>query len=881
MDESLYKLWAKTAPDHSGQWHPLFLHLLDVAACAEAILDREPESAKQYYASILGLPWNEAHPWLLAIIACHDLGKASPGFFAKWPEAPAHGLKMPRSPTTRVNHAFISQIALESILQDLGWPFALAELTAAVAGCHHGQRASHHELGNLEFDCSAMGDGVWTEARSQIFRAILSVFNPVSTPQKETLSGPEFMLLSGLTSFADWIGSNTEWFDYGTPRDCADLAAWYAKSKAAADQALDAIGWDRRTPLSPDFRTFKEVFGFPPRPLQQAVSDAVQSISGPSVLLLEAPMGEGKTEAAFYIHLEQQRKNKHRGLYIALPTKATGNAMFKRTMEFLSKQGCERPLDLQLLHGASILNEDFCRLKISGVNDPESGGEVRAGEWFTNKKRALLSEYGVGTVDQALLPILPVKHNFVRLWGLANRVVVFDEIHAYDAYTGTLLIHLVRWLLSLGSTIVLLSATLPPSIRRKLASTTGTALPESALYPRLTVFTQGKAEQIHFSTDPERRQTIRIKGVAPDLSSVNHALEEDLPTQGMGLVLMNTVGRAQEYFLTFPEGEPVKTQGALVGKRLPDGTEVYLFHARYPAVLRQKREDFLLKVFGKKGDRSGRKILIATQVVEQSLDLDFDYMITDLAPIDLLLQRAGRLWRHKDNPRPLDEPILTIAGLTPHAPPDFEKPLWWSSVYGEGLLLKTWTLLADKKEIILPDEIDSLVTAAYEDQVQISSELAERLDQAVIEGEGEDLAKTGQANLAIIGLPDDDSWNDPARFILYDEDDPLVHRSLAARTRLGEESVSAIPLTSLEKELILSMPDFSQARELFFKALSITRKSIVRQLKQCGIPEAWQKSPLLRNCFPMILDENGFWEQDARVRLDEALGLLYQEKEDL
>ncbi len=97
-----------------------------------------------------------------------------------------------------------------------------------------------------------------------------------------------------------------------------------------------------------------------------------------------------------------------------------------------------------------------------GIHDPETGGEVRAGEWFTNKKRALLSEYGVGTVDQAILPILPVRHNFVRLWGLANRVVVFDEIHAYDAYTGTLLVHLLRWLLSLGSSVVLLSATLPP-----------------------------------------------------------------------------------------------------------------------------------------------------------------------------------------------------------------------------------------------------------------------------------------------------------------------------------------------------------------------------------------------------------------------------------
>ena len=148
-------------------------------------------------------------------------------------------------------------------------------------------------------------------------------------------------------------------------------------------------------------------------------------------------MGEGKTEAAFFAHLELQRNLGHRGLYVALPTKATGNAMFKRTLKFLRGQGMNRPLDLQLMHGGTLLNDTFQGLRFSGIHDPAAGGEVRAGEWFTNKKRALLSEYGVGTVDQALLPILPVRHNFVRLWGLANRVVVFDETDSIIKADGT------------------------------------------------------------------------------------------------------------------------------------------------------------------------------------------------------------------------------------------------------------------------------------------------------------------------------------------------------------------------------------------------------------------------------------------------------------
>src|SRR5690606_11614407 len=121
------------------------------------------------------------------------------------------------------------------------------------------------------------------------------------------------------------------------------------------------------------------------------------------------------------------------------------------------------------LHGAAMLNDSFREIqqRLAPIYGMEADAGVRAGEWFSNKKRALLSEYGVGTVDQALLPILPVRHNFVRLWGLANRVVVFDEIHAYDAYTGTLLIQLIQWLHYLGSSVILLSATVPPSFRRQ------------------------------------------------------------------------------------------------------------------------------------------------------------------------------------------------------------------------------------------------------------------------------------------------------------------------------------------------------------------------------------------------------------------------------
>lgn len=881
MDNTLANLWAKTSRNGGSGWHPLILHMLDVAASADAILAREPESTRKRMAAILGMEWKDAHAWLLLVIACHDLGKACPGFQCKWENL--SGMDSGRSPNTEINHAFVSQIALTEMLQERGWPDELAELVADAVGCHHGSRASPNTLDHLMGDRRAMGKDDWTEARRGLLEALLEVFKPDKIPVKQKLSGPDFMLLSGLTSFSDWIGSNEDWFRFGSPKDCDDIRGWFQARRAKAEQALNAVGWEHRVPLSPEPKSFKQVFRFPPRPLQQAVADALTDLQTPAILLVEAPMGEGKTEAAFFAHLELQRRFGHRGLYVALPTKATGNAMFKRTLKFLRSQGSDRQLDLQLLHGGALLNDTFQNLKVSGIHDPETGGEVRAGEWFTNKKRALLSEYGVGTVDQALLPILPVRHNFVRLWGLANRVVVFDEIHAYDAYTGTLLVHLLRWLLALGSSVVLLSATLPPSIRRKLAEVVDADLPEPEVeYPRLSAFCPGEeVHQKHFEADPTRRLKLRLQAIPPDLPGMRSALEGHLANGGMGLALVNTVQRAQDLYRTFPDGEPLEREGQRIGKRLPDGTEVFLFHARFPADRRQNREDQALETFGEGGNRGGRKILIATQVAEQSLDVDFDLIATDLAPIDLVLQRAGRLWRHARKSRPVSEPTLLVAGLTGDEPPSFGKPLWWGAVYREDVLLRTWSLLRDgqREHITLPDEIDTLVQAVYEEQVDVSESQRERLNKALMNGDGKVIAHTGQANQAIIGFPDDASWNDPARFVLYDEDEPEVHRTLMAQTRLGEDSVVAIPLWPEDGFGSETTPVFVQSKAWFLRAVSLARKGVVKKLQKRGVPEGWKKSSLLRNCFPLILSTDGRWTEDTTVRLDDDLGLAYETKE--
>ena len=742
---------------------------------------------------------------------------------------------------------------------------------------------------NLEGNRRAVGETEWADLRTEVLQALADVFKPEAAPTKREMNGPEFMLLAGLTSFADWIGSNTDWFKFGEPAATQDLTGWFAGRVGCAQRALDALGWQPRLPLLARRTAFAEAIGFAPRPLQEATANALAEASTPPILLIEAPMGEGKTEAAWYAHLELQRRFGHRGLYIAMPTQATGNALFERTLSFLRARGAERVLDLQLVHGGAALSESFLALRLAPVYDDggKSDGEecsestVRASEWFTHKKRALLSEYGVGTVDQALLPILPVRHHFVRLWGLANRVVVFDEIHAYDAYTGTLLLHLVHWLHALGSSVILLSATLPPGFRRALAGRLGTALPDGeAPYPRLTLFAPGSVSQRHFGADATRRLRVRVQAIGSTLPELHDAVWSRLVDGGMGLVLVNTVQRAQDLYRLLPEGERLLERGQPVGKRLPDGTEVYLFHARYPADRRQQRERRALDTFGKPtggGEpRSGRKILIATQVAEQSLDLDFDLIATDLAPIDLLLQRAGRLWRHRRDQRPLAEPLLLIAGLAGDDPGDFGRPLWWNEVYAEARLLQTWCLLSDDANgtCVLPDDIDVWVRRVYEDEVAIPEELQARFERARNDAEGDTFAKRTFANHEIIGLPDDASWADNPR-LLYDEDDPLVHRTLAAQTRLGEESLTVIPLWPADRYDAEVVPGTEQAKAWCTRALRVSRKSVVQRLKRQGLPKVWQQSPWLRNCFPMRLDAQDAWTEDTSIHLDDVLGLVY------
>jgi CRISPR-associated endonuclease/helicase Cas3 len=697
-------------------------------------------------------------------------------------------------------------------------------------------------------------------------------------PSLQRFSGASFMRLAGLASFADWIGSSLPFAPMGE-----DLNEYYAAALDRTSAVLDAIGWRPRESLMREPVPLDDLFAylstpespFRARNLQVCVAELVEDATGPTLLLLEAPTGEGKTEAAFYAHTRLQAAVGHRGMYVALPTQATGNMMFTRTLSFLEQAGSGRELDLQLLHGAASLNDRFQSIVVREDVPDDAHESVCAGEWFTHKKRALLSEYGVGTVDQALMSVLNVKHQFVRLWGLANRTVVIDEVHAYDTYTSGLVTSLIRWLYALGSSVVVMSATLPAAKRRELLAAFGATDVPDAPYPRITRVAHDHCETRSFR--PRSQPAIALRPASAAVADVGRLLVELAERGGCVACIVNTVQRAQDLYRFLAA----------------TGVPMWLFHARYPANERQRLEQEVTRRFGRDPSfRPKRGVLIGTQVVEQSLDLDFDVMVTDIAPVDLLLQRAGRLHRH-DRPREARrghaEPVLYIAGMT-HSGllPELGAPFYFDSIYERYVLLRTWAALRDKSCIVPPEDVDRLVQLVYGDECiegQLSDDVRQAFAEAKAAMEKEIRGDQADACAVVIGDPMDRTW-ESVRPLKRQEDDDLGP-FLPVFTRKGSESVSAVPLYVTHDGYVLNregaepicldaVPSPAKAKAISMRTVRLSRRDVVCGLKSDRTPCAgWRNSPLLRDCYPLVLD--GVRNVFGRTRVDYTpeLGIVY------
>lgn len=868
---SVRAVWAKSG---EGMGHGLLAHLLDVAAVAEAIVMRESEVTRQWAATCFGLAAESAPRWIAAFSGLHDFGKAIPGFQAKWLDGQhgdeAAGLRFSPSAALRAaRHDLASAALLRPELvrhfPGAGW----AKTVSQALGAHHGYFPSPQETSHAKplFEGSE-----WAKTRAQLLEAYLATLGPGAPPTLDEIALPALTWLAGLTSVADWIGSNQEWFPPGERADL--LVEHHAKARELAERALDEIGWPGYRPLLQEVAGTDELVGRilgdaqgTARPLQAAADRLLDAASGPVLMIVEAPMGEGKTELAFLAHLRLQARNGHRGLYVALPTQATGNAMFDRAQIFLNGFSPDHPLAMQLAHGGAML-------RLHGVN--ESAGEsCDSSAWFSQRKRPLLSPYGVGTIDQALFATLNVKHHFVRLWGLANRVVVLDEVHAYDTYTGGLIEALLRWLKAMNCSVVLMSATLPAQRRaaflRAWGAECGKGGGEDIAYPRLLLASEGRLQGEHVAC--RALAPIVVSGLTEELDAIAAAALEKLAGGGCGVVIVNTVQRAQNLY------SALKSQ-------LGADAELLLFHARFPADERGEREKAVLEKFGRGMNRPARALLIATQVVEQSLDIDFDFMISDLAPVDLLLQRAGRLHRHaRERPESHREPRLIVAGFQQERLPELKQTAW-GFVYDPYVLYRTWAIAGPETTWNLPADIDRLVQTVYANdpfEAEDREDYLKSLDQAL--GKHLAIVQEQRQHARNVAL---DAEADPANAYLSkpraNEEREGEGRQVV--TRLGEQSLAVVPIQVGEEGWRLFAedapfdpkvePDATLARRIYSRQLRVSRKDLVIALLAQPVAPAFESHPLLRNLRPLLLKDGVADFERLRVRLDLELGLTYE-----
>lgn len=496
-------------------------------------------------------------------------------------------------------------------------------------------------------------------------------------------------MLLGLTILSDWIASGDLF---------ADAETWFDSEKtwAEAEQKVKRFLEDSGL-CSPDVdfgREFTEVWPNIPRGSLRGLQEDIEALFAEieeriSVVLIEAPMGEGKTEAGIYAALQMARQWKKHGFYVGLPTSATSNQMVGRMRAFLALHGLEDTV--RLLHSmAWLVDEDLPEMQF----DTEE--KAYAARWLLPVRRGLLAPYAVGTVDQAMMAVLMVKYGVLRLLGLAQKALVIDELHSYDVYMSELIERLLEWCKALEIPVVMLSATLPPEKKAQMLSPYMTEeLPQD--YPAITAITEDGRAVVRKIGRTEKHSVVSVSlcPILQDPEQIARKAVELVQDGGCLCVLLNVVDQAQTVY------QALKQMGF-------DG-ETLLFHARFPAERRQEIEAQCIRWFGKdKSHRPKKAILVATQVVEQSLDMDFDTMMTAVAPIDLLLQRVGRVFRHEDTPRPPQFQAPTLCVLTPR---DSEN---YHDVYPPCLRNQSLHLLQDRTTIRIPDDMPQLVADGYD-----------------------------------------------------------------------------------------------------------------------------------------------------------------------
>lgn len=900
-EASLLQIWGKRDRE-TDAFYPLIFHMIDTAIVANQMWHHCLHTAsKDFICTELQLNSDKACKLISLWIGLHDIGKATPDFQC-----------IGKTKLHRIHHGPASACILQSLFQS-NLNAKLAKDIAVVLGGHHGVFPTTSDIKEAR---SNIGKEQWNEVRSELYQTMIDNLKVCEWPCVTETGNAFLMFLAGLTSVSDWIASNDRFFPYEMKHSTAEHLD-YVKGKAR--YALENLGWTGWKPAAKTVEGLNQLFPFIAsiRPLQQEVMNLAKTCCNqPGIVIIEAPMGEGKTEAAIYLADTWVATLKQRGYYFALPTMATSNQMFGRVRDYLGTRYGSKRVNLMLQHGHASLSEEFETLKhrfeLRHVDEDAQHSSydgtapgIVASEWFTYRKRGLLSPFGVGTIDQALLAVLQTRHVFVRLFGLVQKTIIIDEVHAYDAYMSTLLERLLEWLAALDCSVVLLSATLPKvqknallgAYRRGLGQANVAQPVNETSYPRISWYNGSAIDVKKIDTSAETRKDLILQwvnGRFPDGITdfeLGERLQEALQDGGCAAVICNTVDQAQKTYTALKKYFPNEDAG--------DGQpELDLLHARYLFGDRKAREERSLKRFGKdRRNRPARAVLVATQIIEQSLDLDFDLMVTEMAPADLLLQRAGRLHRHNnDRPEKLKTPTLWICqpemkDEVPEFGPGTE------AVYDPHILLRSWLAIADyvgKKPVMIPENVESLIEKVYGEQdctdtLKGKLRISWEKSKGKLEAERSLYEIKAKTNRILSPYYEDEILEVFNREL--EEDNPNISDIFQALTRLSKsQSISFICLygdtteprcdTLSEPLDTQTRPDVLKIKKLLNKSVQLSHKTIVNSLTNSSdsiLPRAWRKDPLLRHHYWLFFDEKGLCTTkftDYTLSLDDELGLV-------
>jgi CRISPR-associated endonuclease/helicase Cas3 len=858
-------LWAKATPD--GRWHALPFHLLDVAACSEELWRRLPSRVKEQVTRFFSDPDVAARLGFF-LAASHDVGKGNRFFQAK-ERTQARRLRDLEVDLAQddepLRHGQATGALLKPwLIERWGWGNFTAECVALAVGGHHGVFFS----GDLRSSPLGLNQEPWSSVGKELLDDLAAVLElPSEVPEPDPLN-PFLGWLAGFVSAADWLGSHedmTIWQSESMP-----LEEYLTGARARAGKLLDKLNWS--TPPATAALSLKDLL--PPQAEPNGLQElAAQIADKVQLAIVEAPTGEGKTEAAFA--LAEATRKEGAGAYFALPTMATANGLHQRVENYLRQATGKPDLETRLLHSQAWLFRD----KVDVVENPDAqdGQQAAAQDWFVGSKRALLAPYGVGTIDQALIAALRAKHGFVRLFALAGKVVVVDEVHAYDVYMSDLLEVLLGWLRALGCRVFLLSATLPKARKDALLRAWGAdgELPDGR-YPCITwVEADGRVDCRSFDVQPRKPLTIQTLTAEEGplwQQGAEEILRQVQKQGGLGALILNTVGDAQSAY------------EHLRGLRLGE-MELDLFHARFTAQDRDRIEKHVLAHYGKSADRSGPRILVATQVVEQSLDLDFDHMVSALAPIDLLIQRAGRLHRHRrhadgrlrENPGPDERrnPVLWV--LAPpasreHAPTIVE----W--VYSRDVLMRTLGCLRQPMSLAEPLDISEAIEDVYSEagRALLPSAWRELLEELESQANAKRQQQHREAELAVAGSVENPDRLLVEAFLDLDENDERQGSRLAARTRLEERPTITLALLK-DQQTTIHGGTVSDLRAGYFACVSCSPPfPLWETLLQIEPPLAWRRKGTLGHARPLLVHEGRAVLDDYEVSYDAETGLQWR-----